>query len=86
MKTEEQTRISVAFGLVDGSGLEVLREQDGEPTVVRVGDVIYKRARHYDPLDTRPEPKTAWALFNEWAALEFLDRLSVEPAVSPKIR
>jgi tRNA A-37 threonylcarbamoyl transferase component Bud32 len=46
--------------------------------------VVYKRARYYEPLDPRPIPKTAWALFNEWAALEFLDQLALTRPVSPR--
>ncbi len=85
MRAEDRAQVARAFGVAASSELSVLREQAGEPTVIRVGDVIYKRARYYDPLDSRPLPKTAWALFNEWAALDFLDGIAVAPRVSPRL-
>src|SRR5947209_2555288 len=83
--TEDRIRVGHASAFEQTAGGQVLRFQEGEPTVVRRDGVIWKRARHYDPIDPRPVPKTAWALLNEWAALAHLDRLRLDPRVSPRL-
>ena len=83
--TEERIRFERPFALAQCAAGHVLRLQEGEPTVVRGDGVIWKRARHYDRADPRPVPKTTWALFNEWAALAYLDRLGIDPRVSPRL-
>ena len=82
---DDRVRVGDAFASDQSAAGHVLRFQGGEPTVLRSAGVIWKRARHYDRMDPRPVPKTAWALFNEWAALSYLDRLRITPRVSPSL-
>jgi tRNA A-37 threonylcarbamoyl transferase component Bud32 len=82
---DDRVRVGDPFSLDRSAVGHVLRFQEGEPTVARSAGGIWKRARHYDRLDPRPVPKTAWALFNEWAALSYLDRLRITPRISPTL-
>src|SRR5437016_5414308 len=59
----------------------ILDREGDVPTVLRLhlgsdgqqmASVVVKQAATFDPADRTPRPKTAWALFNEWAALETL--------------
>jgi hypothetical protein len=72
---------------------EVLRQWEDHATVFRLdvdasaggpGTVIMKRASNFAPYDPGRGDGPAWYLFNEWAALEFLSRLDVEPRVAPE--
>ncbi len=67
----------------------VLQRQDGtHVTVIRVEladgrTVVAKRGRSFAADDPAPVPKSAWAFFNEWAALQLLE--DVCPGVAPRI-
>ncbi len=67
----------------------VLRRQDGlRVTVIRVAladgrTVVAKRGRSFAADDPAAVPKSAWAFFNEWAALQLLE--AVCPGVAPRV-